>query len=53
MIRESEDMKKLRNRQIFEEIKVVALKIGDHDTEADTQEETEYEKIIRDIFGDE
>lgn len=53
MIRESEDMRKLRNRQIFEEIKVVALKIGAPDTEDDTEEETEYDKIIQDIFGDE
>ena len=53
MIRESEDMRKLRNRQIFDEIKVAALKICDCDTEDDTEEKTEYEKIIQDIFGDE
>lgn len=53
MIRESEDMKKLRNRQIFEEIKMVALKIDGNEVEDDTEEETAYEKLIRDVFGDE
>lgn len=53
MIRESEDMKKLRNRQIFEEIKMVALKIDGNEVEDDTEEETDYEKLIRDVFGDE
>lgn len=55
MIIESEEMKRLRNRQIFEEIKVAALKISDHDPADDEHEEEEenYEKLVRDVLGDE
>jgi hypothetical protein len=53
MIIESEEMKKLRNRQIFDEIKVVALKISDHDPSDDEEDEDTYEKLVKDILGEE
>lgn len=57
MITKSENMKKLRNRNIFEEIKKSVTPIQDttqKDKQVSEQEHrTEYDKIIEDVFGDE
>jgi hypothetical protein len=54
---ESENMKRLRNRNIFEEIKKKVTPIQDTTPKTmesrEQERKKEYNKIIEDIFGDE
>lgn len=55
-MKESENMKKLRNRNIFEELRKQVTQIQDttKKTKEDMEKERkkEYDKIIKEIFGD-
>ena len=57
MITESEAMKKLRNRDIFMEIRNKVSQIQDTTPKGkdmqETQRQEEYRRIIEDIFGEE
>lgn len=57
MITESEAMKKLRNRDIFMEIRNKVSQIQDTTPKGkdmqETQHQEEYRRIIEDIFGEE
>lgn len=56
MIQESENMRKLRNRNLFEEIKKQVTQIQDtskkNKEDLEKERKKEYDKIIKEIFGD-
>ena len=56
MMTESENMKKLRKRNIFEEIKRNVIQIQDTTPKSkefyEQERKKEHDKLIKDIFGD-